>query len=121
MRVVDENAGERPVRSGDRVEGRELQTRGDRKLRLRATMRVMHQLVRRTGLPTSFGRIRLPLRGVQIDMSYRRVRMADGLMDRPSTSNHRLYDQAQHQQRQKRLTAESTDPAEVTSFHGCGV
>lgn len=71
MRVVDDGAGGRPVHSGDRVERRELQMRGDRKLRLRAAMRVMHQLVKRAGLSTRFGRIRLPLRGVKIDMGYR--------------------------------------------------
>lgn len=43
--------------------------------------------------------------------------MTDGLMQRSPASNHRLYDQTQHEERQERLAAEIADPAEVASFH----
>lgn len=105
MRVVDDGVGRRPVRPGDGLERRELPLRGDRELRLRATVRVMHQLVRSIGLAACFGRVRLPRCSMQISVSFRRSRVADGLMERSPARDHRLYDQAQHQERQEKLAA----------------
>jgi hypothetical protein len=80
------------MRSGGRLERRELQLCRDRKLRLRATVGVVHQLVR-TSLATGFGRIRWPLHGMQLNVRDRRARMVKGLMKRTSGRNHRLNDQ----------------------------
>ena len=114
MRVVGDGVGRRPVRLSDGLERRQLPLRGDRELGLRATVRVMHQLVRGVGLVTCLGRVRLPVRGMQISVSFRRPRMADGLVERSPARDHRLYDQAQHQKRPKELAAQGADPAGIT-------
>lgn len=80
----------------------------------------MHQLVRSAGVAVAvcFGRIRLPLGGMQISVSTRCARMADSLVQRSPASHHWLQNQTQHQQRQKRLAAQDVCPAGVTTFHG---
>lgn len=78
------------MRPGGRFQGWELPLRVDRKLRLRTAVCVVHQLVRGVSLATCFGRIRLPLRGMQISVRFRRACMANGLMERTPTRNHRL-------------------------------
>lgn len=121
MRVVDDGVGGRPVHACDGFKSRELQQRGCWKLRLRAAVRVMHQLVRGASLATCFGRVRLPLCGVQINVICRRFRMTDGFMERSPASNHRLYNQTHHQERQKELATQGAYPMGVTAFHKCGV
>lgn len=52
VRVGNNGVGRRPVRPGGRFGSRELQLRGYRELRLRAAVRVMHQLMRGVSLTT---------------------------------------------------------------------
>ena len=43
--------------------------------------------------------------------------MTDGFMERSPASNHRLYDQTQHQERQKELATQDAQPVGVATFH----